>query len=97
MGEALVRPLQKEDVAMTEVDKARKTVADAPVQTPPQTTGKSLGDVRATADEAIAEGEARITEERAKAAELDERLDKLEKEVFPERPEPVHVDQAIGT
>jgi hypothetical protein len=43
------------------------------------------------------DAEAQMAKERAKAAELDERLDKLEKEALPERPEPDHVDQAIGT
>lgn len=53
--------------------------------------------VKINADAAMKDAEAQISKERAKAAELDERLDKLEKEVLPERPEPDHVDQAIGT
>jgi hypothetical protein len=68
-----------------------------PVPTPPEVAGESLEDLHVKADEAIAKAEAQLIEERAKAAELDERLDKLEEEAFPERSEPVHVDQAIGT
>jgi hypothetical protein len=85
----------KEDVAMSETEKTQGTAADAPLPTPPG--GESAGDLHARADADTAKARSEIDEERAKAAELEARLDKLEAEVRPERPEPEHVDQAIGT
>ena len=78
-------------------EEAVMSEADKPVPTPPETASEALGDLHAKADADAAAAEAKVTEDRAKAAKLDEDLDKLEKEAFPERPEPVHVDQAIGT
>jgi hypothetical protein len=53
--------------------------------------------VKTDAEATMKDAEAQMAKERAKAAELEERLDKLEKEALPEQPEPDHVDQAIGT
>jgi uncharacterized coiled-coil protein SlyX len=52
---------------------------------------------KADVDVSLTEAEAQVAKGREKVAELDERLAKLEKEVLPDRPEPEHVDQAIGT
>jgi hypothetical protein len=82
---------------MSETDRTRDKAADAPVPTPPPIAGSSSGDLHVKADEDASRAQDQIAESRAKAAELDERLDKLEAEVRPEKPEPDHVDQAIGT
>ena len=66
---------------MSETDRTPKTDADAALD----------------ADMTLNEAAAQIARDRAKAAELDEELNKLEKEVLPEHPEPDHVDQAAGT
>lgn len=82
---------------MSQAETPPKTVADASIPTPPETAGQAPGDIHAKAEEDADAVEAKFVEGQAKAAKLEEELDKLEKEITPERPEPVHVDQAIGT
>lgn len=80
---------------MGEADKTAGIPAGSPAA--PDVPSEGLDGVHAGADEAAAKAEADLAKQRAQSARLAEDLDKLEKEAFPERPEPVHVDQAIGT
>ncbi|MBV8683848.1 MAG: hypothetical protein JO111_13320 [Caulobacteraceae bacterium] len=82
---------------MGESEKFRDAAGESLVEIPREVPRESPDDIHARADEAAAKAEANLTKDRTEAAQLEEQLNKLEEEAFPEHPEPVHVDQAIGT
>ena len=82
---------------MGEADKFRDAAGEPPVEIPAEVPREGVDDLHARAEEAAAKAEANLIKDRAEAARLEDQLNKLEEEAFPEHPEPVHIDQAIGT
>jgi hypothetical protein len=64
---------------------------------PAPPAAEPLADPHARADALTAQARRDIAEEKAKAAQIGEDLDKLEKEAFPDRPKPDSPGQIVGT